>query len=477
MSTRHRLRLAKRAHPAAFTLVELLVVIAIIGLLIALLLPAVQAAREAARRNQCANNLKQLALAALNHESAKKFLPTGGWGHNWIGDPDAGLGQNQPGSWAYSIMFFMEAAKNIQQSSGLPWSGPGPNGVTKGQMNATMMGCGGTGALTPQQAAQNQNAVQPMFYCPSRRPAALYYGSVEGNISPNASLAIPPPSGSGNPWYPMAKTDYAGNGGSVGFNGNASTGCPWAVQDWAGSGGKCNGANDPNDNNTPTPPSPFVGSSLAAYAAAIPPPATYYWFLAPCLAPTSPGGKGRCPGISGTIAPPSTNFTGVIWYRSQVNLRQITDGTSKVYLIGEKYIDQLTATMAVDGNGDGDGVYSGQSEALIRLGASGGVYTPDVAPQSAATVAQTDYYSQYLYPPVQDSPVWPGEAQKQASSLGKYDFYAALRFGSAHAGGMNMAFCDGSVHTVIYEIDPTVHAMLSDRQDGLTVDATQYLGQ
>src|SRR5262245_41163640 len=91
-----------------FTLVELLVVVAIIGILVALLLPAIQSARESARKAQCADNIKNLTLAALNHHDVIRHFPTGGWGWSWVGDPDRGFGKDQTGGWMFNILPFIE---------------------------------------------------------------------------------------------------------------------------------------------------------------------------------------------------------------------------------------------------------------------------------------------------------------------------------------------------------------------------------
>ncbi len=93
---------------SGFTLVELLVVIAIIGILIGLLLPAVQAAREAARRLQCANNLKQQGLAMMNHLDAYGRFPSGAFQ-----SPKAPVGHRF--LWSGQILSYLEQDNLYQQ--------------------------------------------------------------------------------------------------------------------------------------------------------------------------------------------------------------------------------------------------------------------------------------------------------------------------------------------------------------------------
>ena len=159
----------------------------------------------------------------------------------------------------------------------------------------------------------------------------------------------------------------------------------------------------------------------------------------------------------------------------------ITDGTSKVYLFGEKYMDQFNYTSGWGSNGDEETLYIGMDDDNIRLGATAGIYTPTVAPAAASLQNPSN---PFRYPPQQDAAIWPGEmisndnpAQHPPGGTVFFDYFNSLRFGSAHSGGFNMAFCDGSVHTILYEIDPTVHAMLCDRQDGKVLDPTTYLSQ
>jgi prepilin-type N-terminal cleavage/methylation domain-containing protein len=100
----------------AFTLVELLVVIAIIGILIALLLPAVQSARAAARRSQCSNNVKQLALGCHNYESTNKVLPP------WAIGAQTAPGQFLFGSAHFLLLPYVEQASLFEQANGISFN-------------------------------------------------------------------------------------------------------------------------------------------------------------------------------------------------------------------------------------------------------------------------------------------------------------------------------------------------------------------
>lgn len=165
----------------AFTLIELLVVIAIIAILIALLVPAVQKVREAAARAQCQNNLKQLALAILNYESSRKFLPRGN-------APTGNFPDGGNTSWMFQALEFTEQGPLFDRAVK---AGSLANAVTQGILPARV----------------------PMSRCPSdnwelRDPRLCNYIACTGPQCNN-------PSGGCNSPFQIYCNGQVGSGGNV----------------------------------------------------------------------------------------------------------------------------------------------------------------------------------------------------------------------------------------------------------------------
>jgi prepilin-type N-terminal cleavage/methylation domain-containing protein/prepilin-type processing-associated H-X9-DG protein len=177
------------------TLIELLVVLAIVSVLAALLLPAIQAAREAARRVQCASNIRQLGLALQTHHDALQRLPPG-----WIAHPPDG----EPGwGWAAMLLSFTEQ-QNLAHGSGFGtqaagWGGhAGPGGVAgppefqiRHASNRLLRESSPAGFLCPSDPSE------PLF--------TLYQGSSGGG---------PGGGPGGAPLFDVARTNYVGVFGS-----------------------------------------------------------------------------------------------------------------------------------------------------------------------------------------------------------------------------------------------------------------------
>jgi prepilin-type processing-associated H-X9-DG protein len=132
------------------------------------------------------------------------------------------------------------------------------------------------------------------------------------------------------------------------------------------------------------------------------------------------------------LAADTSRCDGICHVRSQVTLNQITDGTSNTYLLGEKYLNP-------------DHYYTG-----LDLG--------DNQTAFAGVCYDTIRYGRTSSPPAQDRP-------------GLTD---PLIFGSAHGGGCQFVFCDGSVHLINYRIDPATHTCLARRNDGVPVNPGKY---
>ena len=380
-----------------FTLVEILVVIAIIGILMSLLFPAVQQAREAARVTECNNNIKQLSLGALHAEAVDQTFPGGGWGRAWMGDPDNSLGFQQPGAWYYSILPYVE-------------------------MNILYMAP--KDDLYPEISAQNNSqkhfngikrlakSMVPVFYCPSRRKTNVYECKNETGFNYNYNGLV----NATDQTITLQKGDYAANAGSCKMN---------AVTKYSYTG-EMNKVGILGGNG-------FAPNQIAQFRAQ----SDWKWPLA-------------CNRIQ----------TGIIFRHSNISAKDITDGYSNTYLLGEKFMEiemyhVLPANYPI-----------GYEELAIYCGANidnlrstyGGSYGNDDNGSE-----HNDGVDQFVIDDARCTPLH--DARHAAVEQNLMGGGARNSFGSAHAEFFGMAMCDGSVQRVSYNIDPEVHHCKGDRSD------------
>lgn len=162
------------------TLIEVLIVILSVTMLGQLLVTAVLNSREAARRNRCADNLREMGRGIQLHEAAHGHFPSGGWGCLYVGDPDRGYGKEQPGGWIYNTLPYV------------------------GQAELHDLGIGLSGEAKILATQQMLSQALSLFNCPSRRPAsATPMEEVELEY-----INFRPPANVG-------KSDYAGNAGDL----------------------------------------------------------------------------------------------------------------------------------------------------------------------------------------------------------------------------------------------------------------------